>query len=343
MRIAIINDVKMAVEALRRVISPTHEIAWVAYDGQEGVQNCEKDVPDLILMDLIMPVMDGVESTRVIMKNTPCPILVVTATVNGNMTKVFDALNAGALDAVNTPILNSDASGENAHDLLEKIRTIGVLTRNQASSPTPEIFVRKPGPHVEGNTLIAIGASTGGPSALLSILSTLPATCQAPVIIVQHLDAQFSENLARWLNEHCAIEVRVAKDNERPMPGVALLAGTNSHLVMNSNKRLKYVDEPKDNPYTPSVDVMFESISKHWDGNAVAILLTGMGKDGAKGMLAMKQKGWPAIAQDAASCVVYGMPKAAVELNAVTDVIPLDEIPRTLSDMFSGFNSKQAG
>lgn len=340
MKIAIINDVQMAVEALRRVITPIHEIAWVAKDGMEGVQKCQEQVPDLILMDLIMPVMDGVEATRTIMAENPCPILVVTSTVNGNMNKVFDAMNAGALDAVNTPVLESNADRENVQDLLDKIQSIGVLTRNQENAEKPVIFYEDPVKYINEKALIAIGSSTGGPSALLSILSTLPVNCPVPIIIVQHLDAQFSENLARWLNEHCAINVRVAKNNERLEPGTALLAGTNSHLTLGYNSKLIYVDEPKDNPYTPSVDVMFESIAKNWNGSALGVLLTGMGKDGALGMLAMKNKGWSTIAQNAESCVVYGMPKAAVELDAATNILPLDDIPGAIHEIFSHYKSQ---
>ena len=195
MRIALVNDVMAAVEAMRRVVLSTqeHQIAWIAHDGREALELCARDTPDLILMDLIMPGMDGVEATRRIMAHNPCAIVVVTANVTSRSSKVFEAMGAGALDAVNTPVLESTGAFDGATALLGKIETIRRLIgadrlQNQPASAQP--VARHRTQHC--NYLIGIGASADGPTALAKVLAHLPAHFPAPVIIVQHVDAHFA-------------------------------------------------------------------------------------------------------------------------------------------------------
>ena len=205
MRIAIVNDVMMAVEAVRRVAigSSGHQLAWVAIDGEDAVTRCAADTPDLILMDLTMPKMGGVEATRRIMANTPCAIVIVTANVDENSSKVFEAMGAGALDAVNTPVLENPeaasypdgANGSGA--LLAKIETI----RKLIGAPPPNRQAAPPAQTVEpqelsSGPLVVIGASAGGPAAVAKLLSQLPADFSAPIVVVQHVDSQFSQGLA---------------------------------------------------------------------------------------------------------------------------------------------------
>ncbi len=343
MRIAIVNDSVMAVECLRRVIDsePNHEVAWVANDGAEAVWRCKENVPDLILMDLLMPVMDGVEATRKIMEASPCAILVVTSTVSGNASKVFQAMGHGALDAVNTPVLGMAGNAEGKTELLNKIATIGKLIR-QRTSDTPiarsaSALARGAG---SGKGLVAIGSSSGGPKALSELLQTLPADFPAPIVIVQHVDEKFSNELAAWLNKQCRLEVRLAVKGDTLTPGRVLVAGTNNHLVLNSNNSLGYTSYPVEQAYRPSVDVFYSSILEHWDGDVVAVLLTGMGRDGAEGLLSLRNKGVLTIAQDEMTCAVYGMPKAAVQLNAAKQILPLGDIGPELIKYFSKKNKK---
>jgi chemotaxis response regulator CheB len=155
------------------------------------------------------------------------------------------------------------------------------------------------------------------------------------VVIVQHVDERFAPGMAEWLSRGSPLPVRVAKEGERPMPGTALLSGTNDHLVLKSAERLGYEREPKDHAYRPSVDVFFESVSAKWPGEVIGVLLTGMGRDGAKGLKALRNKGCYTIAQDQATSAVYGMPKAAVTLGAAVDVLPLERIAPRLIDTFS--------
>jgi CheY-like chemotaxis protein len=219
MRIAVVNDVLAAVEAMRRVIlsAPENEVAWVARDGSEAVALCAGDAPDLILMDLIMPGMDGVEATRRIMARKPCAIVVVTANVTSQSAKVFEAMGAGALDAVNTPVLDRTGAGAGARPLLGKIETIrkllGANTTRNRSAPA-QWMERHP---AQGrNHLVGIGASAGGPTALAKLLAHLPADFPAPVIIVQHVDPHFAPGLAHWLNAQTPLQVRLAREGDRP-------------------------------------------------------------------------------------------------------------------------------
>lgn len=331
MRIAIANDMKMAVEALRRALaaSPEFELAWIAENGAEAVKRCAEDVPDLILMDIIMPEMNGVEATRQIMANSPCAILIVTASVNQNVSLVFQAMGAGAVDAVSTPVSIGDKGTQGNEELLQKIRTIGrLLNASNRTTQIKQIESAKVG--IPDNWLVAIGSSTGGPAALARIISRLPADFQAAVIIVQHVDEDFAPGLAEWLCQQSAIPVRLAMEGDRIESGRVLIAGTNNHLYIKSDQTLGYKVEPAANPYRPSVDVFFESMLTNWSGRSIAALLTGMGRDGAAGLLKLRNNGVFTIAQNAETCAVYGMPKAAAELNAAVKILPIDNIAESI-------------
>lgn len=324
MRIGIVNDLDMACVAMREVIAATAglELAWEAHDGQSAVDHCLSDTPDLILMDLYMPVMDGVEATRQIMARCPCPILVVTASVADHAAMVFEAMGAGALDAVSTPTLLSRGGEDQAQELVQKIRTIGKLLNIQT---LPHYA-----PASSDRWLLAIGASTGGPNALATILSKLPANFPLPVVIIQHVDEAFANGLGDWLNKVSSLPVTVARDGGQLEPGKVLLAGTNNHLIYTRSNNLSYTPEPVSLVYRPSVDVFFDSLAQNWQGNLIAVLLTGMGRDGAEGMLKLKRKGAYTIAQNQDSCAVFGMPKAAIELHAADTVLPIDDIAQAI-------------
>jgi two-component system, chemotaxis family, response regulator WspF len=340
LRIAIVNDMLMAREALRRVIAevPDYSIAWTARDGAEAVKRCANDRPELILMDLIMPVMDGVEATRRIMAETPCPILVVTATVEGHTAKVFEALGAGALDAVQTPELAVSGQLGGASTLKLKIESIRLLVSGSREHKQLDANLRPKS--VLTNPLVVIGASAGGPAALAVILHDLPGDFPAPLVIVQHIDAQFAPSMASWLGNQSSLTVRIANQRDHPQPGTALIAASNDHLVFIDSHTLGYTAEPRESYYRPSVDVFFESVTKHWRGDVVAVLLTGMGRDGAKGLKALRTAGASTIAQDANSSIVYGMPKAAVELGAAAEILPLERIASSLINSMKSMNSR---
>ncbi len=347
MRIGIVNDSVMACEALRRVVlsEPGQEVAWIARDGDEAVAMTRADVPDLILMDLIMPGTDGVEATRRIMNEKPCAILVVTATVSGHISKVYQAMGSGALDAVDTPVLGAGGQVAGAAPLLRKIDVIGKLIGKTPNShavlPTSVPTHRRA---VESglHPLVLLGSSTGGPFALAEILSKLPASLKTTIVIVQHVDAAFAPGLGEWLSQHAGRKVELVQEGMEPAEGKILLSGTDDHLVLGSNRRLHYSEEPKALTYRPSVDVFFKSVAAYWPRTGVAALLTGMGRDGAEGLLQIRRQGWTTIAQDESTSVVWGMPRAAIELGAADRVLPLPLIGQAIVSYLSVQNSSKA-
>lgn len=331
MRIAIVNDMKMAVEILRRIVaskSPQYEIAWVAYDGKEAVEKCKNDTPDIILMDLLMPVLNGAEATQKIMEKSPCGILIVTTSVSTNSAKVFEAMSYGALDAVNTPVLGTDGKLEGAAQLLHKLERLEILCKNSVSKikPVKSVFPTVTEKSSDAPYLVAIGSSTGGPAALAKLLAELPADFGAAVVIIQHIDREFVAGLAEWLGTFTKLKVSLAVEGQTPLPNNIYLAATNDHLVITAGMKFKYTADPLELPYRPSVDVFFESAYSHWPRTGTAIVMTGIGRDGAQGLLALKNKGWKTMSQDKESCVVYGMPKAAAELGAPTIILSPEKI-----------------
>lgn len=326
MRIAIVNDMPLAVELLRRLVTsiPEHQVAWIAVNGHEAVAACQRDLPDLILMDLVMPEMDGVEATRRIMAETPCLILLVTASVEANIPGVYEAMGYGALDAVDIPSIGPNSL--ESRRLIKKIATISKLLRD---GPSPNGRTQIVPPALSSaQHLIVIGASAGGPAAVAAILAAFPSDFTAAIVLVQHLDAQFVPGLANWLGQHAALPIRPAQEGDEPEAGTVLIAATADHLVFKSAHKLGYTPKPHDNVYRPSVDVFFESTAQWWRGAVIGVLLTGMGKDGAQGLKLLRDKGHLTIAQDRASSAVYGMPKAAAAIGAAVDILPLDSIAR---------------
>lgn len=333
MKIAIINNKQAARKELIRIATQTgeHDLAWSTSSGERAIDFCQSVRPDLILMDPLVRDMDGIQVIRQIMAKSPCAILIVTGSVEQRCEVVFDAMGAGAVDAVDTPILNTTAHHEAEQMLLRKIAMVELLTRDSQWPPTDVMDGSlNPINSPAHDNLVVIGCSSGGPEALARLLGDLPQGFQSPVIVIQHVDAAFATGLAKWLNVKSSLPVKLIRDGDRPLPGKVLLAATNSHLVMSTDGCLKYSSEPTDTSYRPSVDVFFRSVAEHWSRSVTAILLTGMGKDGANGMLELRQKGAYTIAQDEKTSAVYGMPKAAVELGAATEILPIDDIAGVL-------------
>jgi two-component system response regulator WspF len=339
MRIGIVNDSPFAREALRRAVVsvPAHQVAWTAGDGAEGVQKANDDRPDLILMDLIMPGMDGVEATRRIMAGSPCPIVIVTSSVNAHMGRVYEAMGLGALDAVDTPELGPNGDLDGARFLLAKIETVAKLIGRAPRVALLGGPVEPARPRREADPwwpLIVLGSSTGGPAAVAEILAAVPGPIDAATVIVQHVDSAFAPGLARWLTERIGRRVDLIEPGAKPLPGSVLLAATDGHVVLDESRRFRYVNEPVEVHYRPSVDVFFRSVAGCWPVRGAAVLLTGMGRDGASGLLALRRAGWLAIAQDEASSVIWGMPGAAVQLGAAELVLPPSGIAHAIAERF---------
>jgi two-component system, chemotaxis family, response regulator WspF len=304
MKIAIVNGSTQIISSIRAALPNQYSVVWTAFNGTEAVSKCAQTLPDAILIDAQIVTQQIIDQVT--------HVLLINPNTKQNIAKIYDAIERGAADVVDP------ANASDLHAKLARLsrRTIpGIPIPRNSSTTVP---------------LVAIGSSTGGPKALATILSRLPADFDAAITIVQHLDEHFSAGFVDWLNQQTALPIRRAVAGDRPTKGVVLVAGTNDHLYMKPDSTLAYSAEPTDYVYRPSVDVFFHSLAQHWQRQATAILLTGMGRDGAEGLKALKQKNWLTIAQNAESCVVYGMPKAAIELNAATQVLSPEDIAKTL-------------
>jgi len=253
----------------------------------------------------------------------------VTGSMRVSASLIFEAMGYGALDAVETPLIDGAAIEARAAPLLAKIATISQLVadKRERRVVTPRDRSQQA---CQPNRLIAIGASAGGPAALATILGGLPGDLSAAIVIVQHVDRQFADGMATWLNECTPLRVRVAAEDDRLRVGEVLLAGTNDHLTLKTADSVGYTADPADYVYRPSVDVFFQSACRLWRGEVVGVLLTGMGRDGALGLKALRDRGHYTIAQDEATSAVYGMPKAAATINAAVEILASGQIAAKL-------------
>ena len=328
MRIGILSGAARETKILQHAVAlkPEHRLLWSAKTGAEAVECCVTQMPDLVLMDLGVGGKDGADATRRITGSGQCAILLVTGSEHINSARVFEAMGHGALDVVAMPVQTHGSECDGAAPLLSKLAMIArLIAEKNVPQPAPQ-----------QQTLVAIGASAGGPKALATMLRALPEDFPAAIVIIQHVEAQFASGMADWLSQQSAVPVEVAREGDSPEVGRVLLAGTCDHLTLKTADRLGYTPEPRDYAYRPSIDVFLESVARLWRGNAVGVLLTGMGRDGALGLKALRNRGHYTIAQDQLSCAVYGMPKAAATLKAAVDILPMDRIASRLIDVVGG-------
>lgn len=303
--------------------------------------------PDVITLDVEMPRMDGITFLKKLMKFYPKPVIIISSLTKKGSEIALEAIQAGAVEVMCKPG-GSYSVGSLSEQLAHVIRaanSANLKVKHQINSNVPSYSATSTtgqsksnkvngqrGAEYHPNSLIAIGASTGGTEALTTVLKTMPADCP-PILIVQHMPAHFTEAFANRVNQLCDIEVREAKDGDKVTPGLALIAPGNFHMLLkNSLGNLTVVvkDGPKVHHQRPAVDVLFQSIAKSHPKNIAAAILTGMGKDGALGLLKLSELGNKTIAQNEATCVVYGMPKEAVNIGAAQKILPLDQITNQL-------------
>ena len=352
-RVLIADDSAVSRRVLAGLIDNESDIEVVGSvgDGRRAVDEVVRVTPDLVLMDVLMPVMDGLAATREVMHLAPCRIILVSELVGREQDLNFRALEAGALDLMRKPSSEELREGDARTMLLRKIRTyarVPVVRRHRrgrgaAAAPgDPPMHTRTDraptGSVAEpGQRLVCIGASTGGPPAIRCVLEALDGLAGVPVLIAQHMTEGFIEGMAAWLDGHLpALKVSVARDGERPLGGHVYLAPDNAHLrlvdgVLTLTSRLAGLS------YRPSVDVLFESVAGSRQARGcVAALLTGMGEDGARGLLALRGAGAHTIAQDEATSTVYGMPRAAREMGAACEDLALSCIGGRIRRLVAG-------
>lgn len=339
-RLLLVDDSPTARQLLAHIISsaPDMTIVGQAANGVQAVQMVEQLSPDLVLMDVTMPQMDGLEATREIMHRKPTPIVIISATVNTNETSIaFEAISAGALQVLRKPggPMSSDYNAS-VKELLGALRAMaGVHVIRHVRSARLPIQTGTPQPRPSTANaqpeIVAIASSTGGPQTLAEIIKNLPPTFSLPVVIVQHITPEFVTPLVEWLSTVTKLPVRVAVSGEHPVQGTIYFAPGRQHLQLTRDHRFGFTDVPANVPHIPSGDVLLESVAQHYGACAVGIVLTGMGSDGARGLRSMHNAGALTIAQDEASCVVFGMPKEAAALGAARHILPPSEIAKLLN------------
>ena len=326
-RVLLVDDSVLVREVLTSLLQEQADIEVVgcAGDGAEALALNRSLSPDIVVLDLDMPVMDGLTAIERLLSTRPVPILVLTGMPRGPAGHTaLDALRRGALDVLVKPAGWSEAE---VATLLHRVRTLArVQVQARAPRPrAPRVSGTWPGP-----PLVVLGASTGGPPALAQLVRGLPSDLRAALLVVQHIGEGFDHTLAEWLSSECSLDVAVARDGERIRPGTLRLAPVGRHLRLTSRGAISLGEGPRLDGHRPSATALFESVAAHAPGAALGVLLTGMGADGARGLLALRRRGGKTIAQDEASSVVWGMPRAAVELEAADEVLSLEDIGRAL-------------
>lgn len=331
-RILIVEDSPTLRMLLKLVLEsdPDIQVVGTAVNGEEGVRMALALKPDLITMDIRMPVMDGFEATRRIMEQRPTPIVVISSNVErSDMMITFNAIKAGALEVLDKAAGLGQADGGAARARL--ITTVKLMAdvkviRRYRSQQTASSGTSLGAASARVYSLLAIGASTGGPAALNTLLRELPAGFALPVVVVQHMTIGFTAGLVAWLQLESALPIKLAEDGERICPGTIYFAPDDTHIELIGRNVVGLNKMPPVNHVRPSATILFESVARVCGSEAIGVLLTGMGEDGARGLMAIRDRGGATIAQDEATSAVYGMPKAAVELGAVDQVLPLPQI-----------------
>ncbi|HBE20321.1 MAG TPA: chemotaxis response regulator protein-glutamate methylesterase [Cyanobacteria bacterium UBA11149] len=344
-RVLLVEDSRISLTLLKRILnsSPDIQVVGEARTGLEALPLIPQLNPDVICTDLHMPQMNGLELTSEVMATYPRPILVISASVQEDDTHhVFQLLEAGAVDIFPKPRAGMLADDEVfKRHLIEKIHVIAgvkVLTKRRKFpvSLEPGKFHKFSSNIYAKPKIIAIGASTGGPQALQELFSHLPSDLSVPVICVQHICHGFLQGLIDWLSHSCTLPIEIAQHGEIPKQGIIYFPPEQKHLELDKNGKFFCHNEANIEGHRPSVTVTFNSVAKFYGRKAVGVLLTGMGRDGAKGMEALAEAGACTIAQDEATSVIFGMPKEAIELGAAREVLPIGSIAHFLVDMLGG-------
>jgi two-component system chemotaxis response regulator CheB len=324
--------------------TPGMRVVGEARNGDEVIKMVADLQPDVVSMDIKMPEMDGLEATRRIMASNPTPVVVVSGMLEVDVQLSLQALEAGALAVVGKPPdRKNPAYAAKVRELVMTLRAMAgvkVIARRAFPRPTDETQEsgksHEPQPAVVRPEIIAIGASTGGPSALNRLLKGFPADLSVPIVLVQHMPHEFIPGLARWLDNTTPLRFEIARSGLALMPGTVTIAPGTAHLALlrrGNGLVARLLPDDGTRRYVPSVDVLFDSVAKICGGAAIGVVLTGMGDDGAKGLLAMRTKGAYTFVQDEASCTVFGMPRAAIEKQAAQHIESLENLATKITKL----------
>lgn len=345
-KVLLVDDSAVVRQVLMGILNdePDIEVTGAASDPIFAMDKLSRDWPDVIVLDVEMPRMDGITFLKKIMAERPTPVVICSSLTERGAETSLQAMAAGAVEIITKPKVGLKSFlQDSAAELVNAVRAashanVRRLVRAEMKQTLDDAPFAHSAPHNSQamaqttERLVAIGTSTGGTQALESILVTLPRVCPG-IVIVQHMPEKFTASFADRLNKLSQIEVREAKNNDRVIPGLALIAPGGKHMLLKRSGAYYHVeiaDGPLVNRHRPSVDVLFRSVAKFAGKNAIGIIMTGMGDDGARGLLEMRDAGARTIAQDEASCVVFGMPKEAIQLGAAKEVLPLSKIPAVL-------------
>jgi two-component system chemotaxis response regulator CheB len=332
-RVLVVDDSlvmrKLLTEILER--DPNMKVVDTAKNGVEAVIKTVELQPSVVTLDIEMPKMDGLTALQYIMKENPVPVVMLSAMNKRQADIVIKALEMGAVDFIaktsGTLSLDIDQVGEN---IISKVKDAANIKINKVSPKIyDKIVVSDFKISSKRDRVIVIGASTGGPKALLEIISSLPRDLPACVLVVQHMPEGFTESLAERLNWQASLEVKEAIDGDKLKPGVVYIAPGNQHMIVDGNK-VQLTNGVKVNYSRPSIDVLMESVAKHYGQNVIGVIMTGMGQDGAKGLKAIKDRCGRTIAQNEKTCAVFGMPKVAIEMKVVDKIVPLNKISQEI-------------
>ncbi len=349
-RVLIVDDSASVRQVLTSILTDDNgfEVIGAAADAYAAARRLQAELPDVMILDIEMPGMDGLTFLRKIMAQRPIPVVICSTLTDAGSATLFDALEAGAVDVLPKPRIDTrNALLETAERLRHAVRA-AAAARIRPARPrmivekklTADVILPPPVPGRDRRVtdrIVCIGSSTGGTETLRDVLEKLPADAPG-IAIVQHMPEKFTAAFARRLNGLCAMEVKEAEDGDEICAGRVLIAPGNRHmLVQRIGARYQAVlkDGPPVSRHRPSVDVLFRSAAQHAAANALGIIMTGMGDDGARGLLEMRKVGALTLAQDEASCVVFGMPKEAIAAGAVERITPLSRVPREILDFAS--------
>jgi two-component system, chemotaxis family, protein-glutamate methylesterase/glutaminase len=350
-KVLVVDDSALMRKLIPMILArdPEIEVVGTAMDGAFALRKISELQPDVVTLDLEMPRMDGIETLRMIMKNAPRPVIVFSTHSREGAYSTFKALALGAIDFVAKP--KDAASGHLdpiASQLIEKIKVASKASglKKLASFEVEPVAPtkRKSCPAVAPSRIIAIGVSTGGPNALQYLLAQIPADFPAAIVIVQHMPEGFTDMFARRLDECCALDIQEAKSGDLLIAGRVLICPGNRHMMVRRMPRGEMVvlsDSPPINGHRPSVDVLFHSVAQEFGLTAVGLLMTGMGEDGSEGLGAIKAAGGMTIAQSEESCVVGGMPRAAILKGYANKVLPLDNLGIYLVQQYGSFGNTE--